>query len=81
MTAVLGGRDAVITGLSVGEGGRGRREGKEEGWKGEKGKGMERVRREGRGERRVIKEIQVYALIENAHAKHTKNSKPGGSKY
>ena len=34
MTSVLGGRDTVITGLSVGEG--------------EKGKGMERVRREGR---------------------------------
>ena len=76
MTSVLGGRGTVITGLSVGEGGRGGREGKEEGeggrggrkgreegWKGEKGKGMEKVRREGRGERRVIKEIQVYVHV------------------
>ena len=69
MTSVLGGRGTVITGLSVGEGGRGGREGKEEGWK-----GMEKVRREGRGERRVTKEIQVYmyALTENALAKYPK---------
>ena len=43
MTSVLGGRGTVITGLSVGEGGR-----------------------------KVIEEIQVYALTENVLAKYAK---------
>ena len=72
MTSVLGGRGTVITGLSVGEGGRGVRGGRKKGGRKKGGKEMERVRREGRGERRVIKEIKVYALTENALAKYAK---------
>ena len=49
MTSVLGGRGTVITGLSVGEGGRGGRKGREEG-EGRKveGNGESEEGREGR---------------------------------
>ena len=70
MTSVLGGRDAVITGLSVEEGGEGGEGGREEGRKGGREEGREGGTEEGRKGGRE-KEIQVYE----------KNRKPGSSRY